>query len=83
MTDERLRHANFVRYNAGDADTHHSIIRAVSRLPEDVARFVVAECVFFSVGSAVHGQCLPARFVEGANWISSWTSAWTTTTVRP
>lgn len=67
--DHRLRHANLAGYMGADADTHHAIVRAVSRLPQVVAQFVVDSCVFFSVGEAVYGQCLPARFVEGKDWI--------------
>lgn len=66
----RLQQANLARYVSGsDAELHGAIIRAIARLPREVAEWVVDKCVFFSVGRMIHGQCLPARFIAGAEWI--------------
>lgn len=46
-----------------------ALIRAPSRLPDDVLEFAIDKCAFFSLGGAGNGQCLPSRFIEGAEWL--------------
>jgi hypothetical protein len=68
-SERARRKANLARYLGNDPRTHRALIRAPSRVPDDVLDVAIDKCAFFSLGGAGNGQCLPSRFIEGAEWL--------------